>query len=432
MTAEGERLFQPMRDVAPAIIDGVGPMPAAQIGLIHNDPTDPGPVFERGRMLNVIDGDFATALLDALGPDQDVPILLVEVRHVGGATHRDVPEGSAVGGRCADYGLMLLGAPDPSLFEHVLPHVTHGILTSLAPWIVCGEQHQLRRGGRSRVVRGVLAARDPGPARRGPGHLRPERALPVRTPASLTRPIQYEVGPAAHTPGMCRFPRRRCPSPGLGWRAQHHGVSASQRVYFRAAGTSRGVEMAEHPDVTLVRRGYAAFSSGDVATLSEIIAADATQYQPGSNDMAGTHEGLEAILNFYGRLAAETDGSFQVELQHALSDGQGHVVAIQRVTGAAPGPEPRHARVTGVHDQRREGPRHSRVRGRLRRLGRVLELTLSFPRIALAGARRRGNTGASASTGRPQPAARDDSHLFVVSRVCSAPFFQPDSAGSRH
>jgi hypothetical protein len=131
---EGERLFQPMRDVAPALMDGVTSLPAAQIGLIHNDPTEPGPAFERGRMLTQIDGDFATALLDAVGPDRDVPIMVTEVRHVGGATHRDVPEGSAVGGRCADYGLMLLGVPDPSLFEHVLPPLTHGILASLGRW----------------------------------------------------------------------------------------------------------------------------------------------------------------------------------------------------------------------------------------------------------------------------------------------------------
>jgi ketosteroid isomerase-like protein len=95
--------------------------------------------------------------------------------------------------------------------------------------------------------------------------------------------------------------------------------------------------MAEHPDVTLVKRGYAAFSAGDGATLSEIIAPDATQYQPGNNQMAGTHEGLEAILTFYGQLAAETNGTFQVQLEHALSDGQGHVVAIQRVTAQRQG-----------------------------------------------------------------------------------------------
>jgi hypothetical protein len=42
----------------------------------------------------------------------------------------------------------------------------------------------------------------------------------------------------------------------------------------------KGDVMAEHHDVALVRRGYAAFSAGDVATLSELLAEDARQYQP--------------------------------------------------------------------------------------------------------------------------------------------------------
>jgi uncharacterized protein len=34
--------------------------------------------------------------------------------------------------------------------------------------------------------------------------------------------------------------------------------------------------MVEHPDVALVRRGYQAFATGDVETLSVVIAEDAT------------------------------------------------------------------------------------------------------------------------------------------------------------
>lgn len=40
-----------------------------------------------------------------------------------------------------------------------------------------------------------------------------------------------------------------------------------------------GDVMAEHPDVALVRRGYAAFSAADTARLSELLAEDARQYQ---------------------------------------------------------------------------------------------------------------------------------------------------------
>jgi hypothetical protein len=90
--------------------------------------------------------------------------------------------------------------------------------------------------------------------------------------------------------------------------------------------------MAEHPDVALVRRGYAAFSAGDVATLSELIAEDARQYQPGSGPMSGEFNGRDAILAYYGRLASETNGTFRVELEHVYTDGQGRVVACSRAT----------------------------------------------------------------------------------------------------
>jgi ketosteroid isomerase-like protein len=90
--------------------------------------------------------------------------------------------------------------------------------------------------------------------------------------------------------------------------------------------------MPEHPDIALVRRGYAAFAAGDVATLSQLIAADATQFQPGRSVLSGEFKGLEAILGFYGELASRTNGTFKLELGHIFTDGQGKVVATQRST----------------------------------------------------------------------------------------------------
>jgi hypothetical protein len=118
------------------VIDAVGELPAGQLAQIHNDPKDPGPVWERGMLLDKIDADFATTLLDVVGPDKDLPLVVIELRHLGGATHRDVPEGSAVGGRAAHYTLGFIGVPDPTLFEEVLPRlVDDGVLPQLTPWI---------------------------------------------------------------------------------------------------------------------------------------------------------------------------------------------------------------------------------------------------------------------------------------------------------
>lgn len=133
--AEGERMVAPFREVAPVLAGRVGEMPAAQISAVHADPTEPGPIWDRGMLLKAIDPDFVAAFLEVLGPEQHIPVVAAEVRHLGGATHRDVPGGSAVGGRDADFTLVMIGAPDVALFETVLPAIADGVTARLAPWV---------------------------------------------------------------------------------------------------------------------------------------------------------------------------------------------------------------------------------------------------------------------------------------------------------
>ena len=113
--------------------------------------------------------------------------------------------------------------------------------------------------------------------------------------------------------------------------------------------------MAEHPDVALVRRGYAAFSAGDMATLSELLAEDARQYQPGSGSVSGEYRGRDAILAFYARLASETNGTFRVVLEGVYTDGEGRVVASSQTTAqrGSHWPTDRHARQRQASDRRR-------------------------------------------------------------------------------
>ncbi|HET6743606.1 MAG TPA: FAD-binding oxidoreductase, partial [Kribbella sp.] len=144
--AQGKRLFRPIRDAGTALIDAVGEMPASDIALIHNDPKDPTPSWDRGMLLDELDAEFVTAFLDVVGPEQQVPLVAVEIRHLGGATERDVPEGSAVGGRSGACTLTMIGVPDPNLFEKVLPATVDGVLAKLAPW-VCTETSVNFAGG---------------------------------------------------------------------------------------------------------------------------------------------------------------------------------------------------------------------------------------------------------------------------------------------
>ncbi|MEY9774502.1 nuclear transport factor 2 family protein [Arthrobacter sp. MW3 TE3886] len=89
-------------------------------------------------------------------------------------------------------------------------------------------------------------------------------------------------------------------------------------------------------NVELVRRGYAAFNSGDMATLSDMFAEDAVWHVAGSGVLSGTKQGREAVLAYFGELGARTQGSFQANLEDVVG-GENYTVAIQHTRGESNG-----------------------------------------------------------------------------------------------
>ncbi len=118
--ADGERLFAPMREAAPAFLDMVAEMPASAVGTIHNDPEQGSPTWIRGFMLDTFDQEAGDAVLELAGPGSGSPFLAVELRQIGGATATDTADGTAVGGRDSGYTLSTLAA-DPSTFAEAAP-----------------------------------------------------------------------------------------------------------------------------------------------------------------------------------------------------------------------------------------------------------------------------------------------------------------------
>ena len=80
--------------------------------------------------------------------------------------------------------------------------------------------------------------------------------------------------------------------------------------------------MAEHPHAVLVRKGFEAFMRGDLDTLRELIAKDATHHVPGSHPLSGDFKGQDAIIDMYQRLG---------------QDGRGHAVGMCRFTAERKG-----------------------------------------------------------------------------------------------
>ena len=136
--ATGESLAAPLRAAATPLVDGLGVLPRADVGLIHNDPSDPGPSWGTGMLLDRIDDQFIDLVLANFGAGVRGPFMVTELRHLGAATHRDVEGGSAVGGRESGFAFTIIGVPDPSLFAEVLPGALATLKPQLAPWISAG------------------------------------------------------------------------------------------------------------------------------------------------------------------------------------------------------------------------------------------------------------------------------------------------------
>ena len=106
---DGEKLVAPLRAVAPALIDSVAEMPFAAIGTIHNDPTEPAAAIDRSMLLRELPAEAVDALVELAGPD--VPsaetLMMVEVRHLGGALSRQPAVPNAVGHRSAAFNLFV-------------------------------------------------------------------------------------------------------------------------------------------------------------------------------------------------------------------------------------------------------------------------------------------------------------------------------------
>ena len=98
---EGDRLLAPMRAVSQVIMDTAGPMSYEQIDLVNLDPPEPIPYQEGGALLAEFDDAAQAALLQVAGPGAQTPLLLVELRPMGGALARPAAGRDAVAGRDA-------------------------------------------------------------------------------------------------------------------------------------------------------------------------------------------------------------------------------------------------------------------------------------------------------------------------------------------
>jgi ketosteroid isomerase-like protein len=91
-----------------------------------------------------------------------------------------------------------------------------------------------------------------------------------------------------------------------------------------------------HPNEELVRKGFEAFSRGDMDALRELFAPDIVWHSPGRSPLAGDFKGIDEVLGNFAKTMELTGGTFKVEVHDVLANDE-HAVALFRTSAERSG-----------------------------------------------------------------------------------------------
>lgn len=131
--AEGEALLAPMRAVARPVLGEIGPLPSAAIGVVHADPVGPMPVHESMQLLRELPASAVDALLAVAGPGAPSPLVIVELRLLGGALNAAPAVPSVLRRPAAAFTLMTVGIGVPPVLEGTLA-ASAATMAATSPW----------------------------------------------------------------------------------------------------------------------------------------------------------------------------------------------------------------------------------------------------------------------------------------------------------
>jgi len=84
----------------------------------------------------------------------------------------------------------------------------------------------------------------------------------------------------------------------------------------------------EARNLAIVRRGYEAFDKHDMETMKTLMAPNAHWHETPNKWFSGDFKGQKAILDYFGQLAKETDGTFKATPKTMAAEGDCVFVAF--------------------------------------------------------------------------------------------------------
>jgi hypothetical protein len=100
-----------LRQLPAIVLDTLAPVPLGRLGGIAAEPTEPMPGQDWSGMLGRLDAGTVDRIVDTVGAGADVPLAVVQIRHLGGALARGTIEDGPNGAILEPYQVFALGVP---------------------------------------------------------------------------------------------------------------------------------------------------------------------------------------------------------------------------------------------------------------------------------------------------------------------------------
>ena len=130
---EANEILAPLRELGPEI-DTFGTVPASSLIRLHMDPEPPMPIAGDGVMVDALDAKAIAALVETAGPGTDSPLIIVELRQLGGTLRERKPGSGALGRLDGSFAFFAAGVPvSPEVGEAIEERIGR-LKEALAPW----------------------------------------------------------------------------------------------------------------------------------------------------------------------------------------------------------------------------------------------------------------------------------------------------------
>ena len=135
---QGREAIAPLREIGEPAMDSFAQMPAPGMTRIAMDPEPPVPGLGHHRVINELPDEAIDAFVESAGPESDSPLLLAELRHLGGALARPDENGGALNKLDGEFVMLGIGMlMDPALKDPIEAQLDK-LADAMQPWAAEG------------------------------------------------------------------------------------------------------------------------------------------------------------------------------------------------------------------------------------------------------------------------------------------------------